>query len=107
MLLNARPALFVASTLSLAWAVVLSEISGGEALPGGQPAAARATVGAYYFDGWAGQSQRWADDPAWTRLNPPTLRENRRCWLQAWLPWCRAWSPRHILALCPGVVRHW
>lgn len=32
----------------------------------------RATVGAYYFDGWAGKSGRWQDDPAWTNLNPPT-----------------------------------
>jgi len=31
-----------------------------------------AMVGAYYFDGWAGKSQRWQDDPAWTKLNPPT-----------------------------------
>jgi hypothetical protein len=35
-------------------------------------ASARATVGAYYFDGWAGSSDRWRDDPAWTRLHPPT-----------------------------------
>lgn len=32
----------------------------------------RATVGAYYFDGWAGRSERWKDDPAWAKLNPPT-----------------------------------
>ena len=32
----------------------------------------RATVGAYYFDGWAGSSERWKDDPAWTKLHPPT-----------------------------------
>lgn len=32
----------------------------------------RATVGAYYFDGWAGKSGRWQDDPAWTALHPPT-----------------------------------
>jgi len=32
----------------------------------------RATVGAYYFDGWAGSSDRWRDDPAWTKLHPPT-----------------------------------
>ena len=32
----------------------------------------RATVGAYYFDGWAGNSDRWLDDPAWTKLHPPT-----------------------------------
>jgi hypothetical protein len=31
--------------------------------PSAQP---RATVGAYYFDGWAGSSERWKDDPAWT-----------------------------------------
>lgn len=35
-------------------------------------ASPRVTVGAYYFDGWAGKSERWKDDPAWTRLNPPT-----------------------------------
>jgi hypothetical protein len=35
-------------------------------------AGARATVGAYYFDGWAGKSERWKDDPTWTALNPPT-----------------------------------
>jgi len=32
----------------------------------------RATVGAYYFDGWAGSSDRWRDDPGWTKLHPPT-----------------------------------
>ena len=32
----------------------------------------RATVGAYYFDGWAGKSERWQADPAWTGLKPPT-----------------------------------
>jgi hypothetical protein len=37
-----------------------------------QSAKPRATVGAYYFDGWAGKSDRWKDDPAWTALNPPT-----------------------------------
>jgi hypothetical protein len=37
-----------------------------------QPAKPRATVGAYYFDGWAGSSQRWKDDPAWAALRPPT-----------------------------------
>ncbi len=31
-----------------------------------------ATIGAYYFDGWAGKSDRWQDDPAWQKLNPPT-----------------------------------
>lgn len=41
---------------------------------GAEPSAAapRAMVGAYYFDGWAGHSDRWKDDPAWTALNPPT-----------------------------------
>mgnify|MGYP005843337331 CR=1 FL=1 len=37
-----------------------------------QPAKPRAMVGAYYFDGWAGRSDRWSDDPAWTALRPPT-----------------------------------
>lgn len=32
----------------------------------------RATVGAYYFDGWAGRSERWKDDATWAALNPPT-----------------------------------
>jgi hypothetical protein len=32
----------------------------------------RATVGAYYFGGWAGRSSRWQDDAAWTSLHPPT-----------------------------------
>ena len=49
------------------------------ALPGGSHTVAtppsalpRATVGAYYFDGWAGKSNRWQDDSAWTTRNPPT-----------------------------------
>ena len=37
-----------------------------------QAAKHRATVGAYYFDGWAGRSERWKDDAAWAALNPPT-----------------------------------
>ena len=37
-----------------------------------RPSNPRATVGAYYFDGWAGNSTRWKDDPAWTKLHPPT-----------------------------------
>jgi hypothetical protein len=37
----------------------------------------RATVGAYYFDGWAGSSDRWRDDPAWTRLDPPMMLTKR------------------------------
>jgi hypothetical protein len=37
-----------------------------------RPARPRATVGAYYFDGWAGRSERWKDDAAWTVLRPPT-----------------------------------
>jgi hypothetical protein len=37
-----------------------------------QSAPPRATVGAYYFGGWAGSSTRWQDDPAWTRRHPPT-----------------------------------
>lgn len=37
-----------------------------------QAAKHRATVGAYYFDGWAGRSERWKDDAAWATLNPPT-----------------------------------
>ena len=32
----------------------------------------RVTVGAYYFDGWAGQSRNLAKDPELARLNPPT-----------------------------------
>lgn len=35
-------------------------------------APAPVTVGAYYFDGWAGSSSRWQNDAAWTALNPPT-----------------------------------
>jgi hypothetical protein len=46
--------------------------SGLAAATSPQPSKARATVGAYYFDGWAGSSERWRDDPQWTRLNPPT-----------------------------------
>ena len=30
------------------------------------------TVGAYYFDGWAGQSRGLAQDPELAKLNPPT-----------------------------------
>lgn len=45
---------------------------GGEAVTTHPAAGARATVGAYYFGGWAGKSERWKDDPAWTALNPPT-----------------------------------
>jgi len=37
-----------------------------------QAAKPRATVGAYYFDCWAGTSERWKDDAAWAALNPPT-----------------------------------
>jgi hypothetical protein len=32
----------------------------------------RVTVGAYYFDGWAGQSRGLAQDPELAKLNPPT-----------------------------------
>jgi len=46
--------------------------NGGAAATHPQSADMRATVGAYYFDGWAGKSERWKDDPAWTALNPPT-----------------------------------
>jgi hypothetical protein len=46
--------------------------AGGTAVTSPQSATPRATVGAYYFDGWAGKSGRWQDDPAWTKLNPPT-----------------------------------
>jgi hypothetical protein len=42
------------------------------ALADDAPQKSRATVGAYYFDGWAGSSDRWRDDPQWTQLNPPT-----------------------------------
>jgi len=45
---------------------------GGAAVTAPPAVGARATVGAYYFDGWAGKSERWKDDPAWTALNPPT-----------------------------------
>ncbi len=34
--------------------------------------AAKAMVGAYYFDGWAGKSSRWADDAEWQKRNAPT-----------------------------------
>lgn len=44
----------------------------GAAATSPRPARLRAAVGAYYFDGWAGKSDRWKDDPAWNRLNPPT-----------------------------------
>jgi hypothetical protein len=42
------------------------------AIPQTPAAAPRATVGAYYFGGWAGSSPRWQDDAAWTSLRPPT-----------------------------------
>jgi len=45
---------------------------GGTAVTTGQAAKHRATVGAYYFDGWAGRSERWKDDATWAALNPPT-----------------------------------
>jgi len=45
---------------------------GSTAIATFQPGEARATVGAYYFDGWAGKSERWQDDAGWTALNPPT-----------------------------------
>ncbi|MCY2991227.1 MAG: glycoside hydrolase family 99-like domain-containing protein [Planctomycetota bacterium] len=45
---------------------------GATAVTTPQSATPRATVGDYYFDGWAGKSDRWKDDPAWTALNPPT-----------------------------------
>ena len=44
----------------------------GTAITSPQSANPQATVGAYYFDGWAGRSTRWQDDAAWTNLNPPT-----------------------------------
>jgi lysophospholipase L1-like esterase len=42
------------------------------AAPASESAKPRATVGVYYFDGWAGKSERWQDDPAWIGLHPPT-----------------------------------
>jgi len=70
-----------AACLSLAIVItsVLGDDSARVSRPATRPAASRdagdkprATVGAYYFDGWAGSSTRWKDDPAWTRLHPPT-----------------------------------
>jgi hypothetical protein len=38
---------------------------GGAVVTTPQAANYRATVGAYYFDGWAGKSERWKEDAAW------------------------------------------
>ncbi len=45
---------------------------GGAAVATPQATRYRATVGAYYFDGWAGTSERWKDDATWAALHPPT-----------------------------------
>ena len=65
--------------LILACPLLVATVSsaGGEdvvtaAKPAKDIAKPRAVVGAYYFDGWAGNSTRWHDDPAWMKLNPPT-----------------------------------
>jgi hypothetical protein len=55
-----------------AWAGQHTGPARAAAVAGPQPAKRQATVGAYYFDGWAGKSVRWPDDPAWTALDPPT-----------------------------------
>jgi hypothetical protein len=57
---------FASAFLMLA---IVTSAMGNDAPPVQTP---RACVGAYYFDGWAGASERWRDDPQWTRLNPPT-----------------------------------
>lgn len=57
------------STMTCTLLVLCLQLLVTTAAQSGQP---RATVGAYYFDGWSGTSSRWQDDPAWTALNPPT-----------------------------------
>lgn len=70
-LLAACPLLFVVA--ANAWAEQERAPTGAAAaVTASQSGKPRATVGAYYFDGWAGKSDRWRDDPAWTALNPPT-----------------------------------
>jgi len=50
-----------------------SAVPDGDAAVAAAPSTpARATLGAYYFDGWAGSSERWKDDATWAALNPPT-----------------------------------
>ena len=57
-------------------AAAVSSAGGEDAFAAAKPAnrvvKPRAVVGAYYFDGWAGNSTRWNDDPAWMKLNPPS-----------------------------------
>ena len=70
--------LFAACPLVLAAAIASgaeaapAASQGGPAVTSRQAAKHRATVGAYYFDGWAGRSERWKDDATWAALNPPT-----------------------------------
>jgi hypothetical protein len=54
------------------FALAASMVCAAEPPAGPQPSKPRATVGAYYFDGWAGESQRWSEDPVWLKLHPPT-----------------------------------
>lgn len=60
---------FEVSLTCFAWLIAAVAL-GAETAP--RPAKARATIGAYYFDGWAGRSDRWKDDSEWAKLNPPT-----------------------------------
>ncbi len=70
--------LFAACPLVLAVAIVSraeqppAGPQGGASVTTRQAAKPRATVGAYYFDGWAGRSERWKDDATWAALNLPT-----------------------------------
>jgi len=62
------PTLYLASAC-LVLVAIAPNASGADSPAAEKP---RATVGAYYFDGWAGTSDRWRDDPAWAALHPPT-----------------------------------
>lgn len=63
--MNDRQKLSFSLALGILWAIALLGSSGIATEP-------RAMVGAYYFDGWAGESDRWRDDPKWLELRPPT-----------------------------------
>ena len=64
MFLATMPKLTIpAACLSL---LIASSILAADPTP--KAAKPRATVGAYYFDGWAGSNTRWKDDPAWAAI---------------------------------------